>query len=182
MRTPILVSVEHTRRARELIGPDALLILEQKVVLSRSACRPLTGTAALAWYLDTPNYLDNLRWLGFADADFEVGGYDALIDALVAGGDGETIASRVKAHLDAGATQVALQPIEDDDPFGLTRCAASPGAARITPRQGRDWLFVSARAATTPRCRGAGSSRAIGSRLNPSAQAVGLISGLAPKT
>jgi probable F420-dependent oxidoreductase len=115
-----LVPVEHTRRARELIGPDKLLIAEQKVVL---ASDPAEGRAraraAMAWYLDTPNYLDNLRWLGFADADFEDGGSDALVDALVAIGDEEAIRTRVQEHLVAGATQVAIQPLEDVDPFGL---------------------------------------------------------------
>ena len=38
--------------------------------------------------------------------------------ALVAAGDEETIVARVQEHLDAGATQVAIQPLEDDDPFG----------------------------------------------------------------
>ena len=115
-----LVSVEHTRRAREIMGPDALLIAEQKVVLSTDAAEGRTrAKAALSWYLDTPNYVDNLRWLGFSDADFEDGGSDALIDGLVAVGDEAAIESRVQEHLEAGATQVALQAIEDDDPFGL---------------------------------------------------------------
>jgi len=74
--------------------------------------------AALAWYLDTPNYLDNLRWLGFSDDDFENGGSDALVDALVVAGDIQTIVARCRAHLDAGATQVAIQPLEEGDPFG----------------------------------------------------------------
>jgi probable F420-dependent oxidoreductase len=114
-----LVPVEHTRRAREILGPDALLIAEQKVVLASDASEGRArARAAIAWYLDTPNYLDNLRWLGFADADFEAGGSDALVDALVAVGDEETIRTRVQEHLDAGATQVAIQPLEDDDPFG----------------------------------------------------------------
>jgi probable F420-dependent oxidoreductase len=115
-----LVSVEHTRRAREIMGPDALLISEQKVVLSSDAAAGRAqAKAALAWYLDTPNYLDNFRWLGFSDADVEGGGSDALMDALVAVGDEQAIKSRVQQHLEAGATQVALQPIEQDDPFGL---------------------------------------------------------------
>ena len=75
--------------------------------------------AAVAWYLDTPNYLDNLRWLGFSDADFEEGGSDALVDALVVAGDEEAIRTRVQEHLDAGATQVAIQPLQRDDRFGL---------------------------------------------------------------
>jgi len=115
-----LVPVEHTSRARELLGPDALLIAEQKVVLARD---PVDGRrqarAALAWYLDTPNYVNNLRWLGFGDPDFEDGGSEGLVDALVAVGDEEAIRARVDEHLAAGATQVAIQPIEEGDPFGL---------------------------------------------------------------
>lgn len=117
---PYLVPVEHTRRAREIMGPDALLIPEQKVVLERDAGEARRrARAAIAWYLDTPNYLESLRWLGFVDADFEGGGSDRLVDALVAAGDEETIRARVQEHLDAGATQVAIQPLEDGDPFGL---------------------------------------------------------------
>jgi probable F420-dependent oxidoreductase len=114
-----LVPVAHTRRARELLGPDALLIPEQKVVLAadpEDARR--RARAAIQWYLDTPNYVENLRWLGFSAADFAGGGSDALVDALVAAGDEEAIRARVRQHLDAGATQVAIQPLEDDDPFG----------------------------------------------------------------
>jgi probable F420-dependent oxidoreductase len=115
-----LVPVEHTRRAREILGPDALLVVEQKAIL---ASEPAEGLArardALAWYLDTPNYVDNLRWLGFSDADLADGGSAALADALVAAGDEEAIFARVRAHLDAGADQVAIHPLEDGDPFGL---------------------------------------------------------------
>jgi probable F420-dependent oxidoreductase len=113
-----LVPVEHTRRAREIMGPDALLIAEQKVVLAADPAKARArARAALAWYLDTPNYLDNLRWLGFSDADFEGGGSNTLVNALVVAGDEETIQARVREHLDAGATQVAIHPLEDDDPF-----------------------------------------------------------------
>jgi probable F420-dependent oxidoreductase len=114
-----LVPVEHTRRAREILGPGALLIAEQKVVLASDPTEARARSrAAMAWYLDTPNYLDNLRWLGFSDADFEDGGSDALVDALIVAGDEEAIRTRVREHLDAGATQVAIQPLEGDDPFG----------------------------------------------------------------
>jgi probable F420-dependent oxidoreductase len=114
-----LVPVEHTRRARELLGPRALLVAEQKVVLAADPAEARArARAAIGWYLDTPNYLDNLRWLGFSDADFEHGGSEELVDALIAAGDEEAIRRRVRDHLDAGATQVAIQPLEDDDPFG----------------------------------------------------------------
>jgi probable F420-dependent oxidoreductase len=114
-----LVPVEHTRRARELIGPTALLVPEQKVVLADDpADARARARAAIGWYLDTPNYVENLRWLGFADRDFENGGSDELVNALVAAGDEEAIRARVQEHLDAGATQVAIQPLEEGDPFG----------------------------------------------------------------
>jgi probable F420-dependent oxidoreductase len=114
-----LVPVEHTRRAREMLGLDALLIPEQKVVLASDPAEARArARAAIAWYLNTPNYVDNLRWLGFSDADFEDGGSDELVSALVVAGDEETIRARVQQHFDAGATQVAIQPLEDGDPFG----------------------------------------------------------------
>ena len=114
-----LVPVEHTRRARELLGPDALLIPEQKVLLAADgAAARARARAAIAWYLDTPNYVANLRWLGFSDDDVAGGGSDRLVDALVAAGDEEAIRARVQEHLDAGATQVAIQPLQDGDPFG----------------------------------------------------------------
>jgi probable F420-dependent oxidoreductase len=114
-----LVPVEHTRRAREILGPDALLIVEQKAILvdDPAEARP-RARAALRWYFDTPNYLDNFRWLGFSDADFEDGGSAALVDALVAAGEEEAVRARVREHLDAGATQVAIHALEDGDPFG----------------------------------------------------------------
>jgi probable F420-dependent oxidoreductase len=123
-----LVPVEHTRRAREILGREALLIPVQKVVLTDNPAEARRrARAALAWYLDTPNYLDNLRWLGFAGKDFEDGGSDRLIDALVAVGSEEDILARIQEHLDAGATSVAVEPLEDDS-FGRTtlRRLASP--------------------------------------------------------
>jgi probable F420-dependent oxidoreductase len=116
-----LVPVEHTRRAREIMGADALLVPVQKVILTGGTTDARRrARAALAWYLDTPNYLDNLRWLGFGDADFENGGSDRLLDSLVAAGDEDAILGRIQQHLDAGATGVAVEPLEDDDPFGRT--------------------------------------------------------------
>jgi probable F420-dependent oxidoreductase len=114
-----LVPVEHTRRAREILGPDAILVAEQKVVLTADPSEARARAhAAIAWYLDTPNYVENLRRLGFTDADFEHGGSDALVDALIAAGDEDAVRARVQEHLDAGATQVAIHALEDEDPFG----------------------------------------------------------------
>jgi predicted short-subunit dehydrogenase-like oxidoreductase (DUF2520 family) len=65
----------------------------------------------MAFYLALPNYLNNLRELGWSDADFADGGSDALVDAIVSWGDPQAIAERVRAHYDAGADHVCVQPI-----------------------------------------------------------------------
>jgi probable F420-dependent oxidoreductase len=65
-------------------------------------------------YLGLPNYQNNLRELGFADADFKDGGSDRLVDALVAWGDDEAIRTRIQAHHDAGADHVCIQPFRPD--------------------------------------------------------------------
>src|SRR4051812_1270939 len=118
---PYLVPVEHTRRARELLGDGPLLAPEQFVLLERDAAiaREL-GRTAVAWYLEQPNYANALRWLGFGDDDFAPHASDRLVDALVAWGDEEAIAARVGEHVDAGADHVCVQPIgRDGDELGL---------------------------------------------------------------
>jgi probable F420-dependent oxidoreductase len=111
---PYFVPVEHTPVARQILGPDRLLIPEQAVVLStdaeqaRSVARSHTTT-----YLRLPNYVNNLRRLGYSDEDLAGAGSDRLVDAIVAWGDEEQIANRVRAHLQAGADHVLLQPLGD---------------------------------------------------------------------
>ena len=111
---PYLTTPEHTAGARELIGPDAFLAPEHKVVLTTSEegqaeqARSV-GRKALEIYLDLANYTNNWRRLGFTDADIAKPGSDALIDALVAYGTPDAIAARLTEHLDAGADHVPVQ-------------------------------------------------------------------------
>ncbi|MFF2324690.1 MULTISPECIES: TIGR03620 family F420-dependent LLM class oxidoreductase [unclassified Streptomyces] len=106
------VTPEHTRKARETLGPDPFLAPEQAVVVDTDPGRARAAARAYAaMYLSLPNYLNNLRELGFADSDFEDGGSDALIDAVVPWGDPETLAEHIGAHYRAGADHVAVQPI-----------------------------------------------------------------------
>lgn len=118
---PYFVPVEHTRRAREILGPSALLLPEQGVLLERdpAEARRLAREHA-AFYLSAANYVENLRWLGFTDEDLAGGGSDRLLDAIVAWGDEEAIAGRLRAHLQAGANHVCIQPLaRDGDDLGL---------------------------------------------------------------
>jgi hypothetical protein len=64
-----------------------------------------------------PNYTNNLKNLGWADAEFENGCSDKLVDAIVVWGTEDKIRDRIDAHLKAGATQVCIQPIRSDDPL-----------------------------------------------------------------
>ncbi|MBV8982531.1 MAG: TIGR03620 family F420-dependent LLM class oxidoreductase [Acidimicrobiia bacterium] len=107
---PYFVSVEHTAFAREALGPDPLLCVEQAAVLSTDAeAARAAARAHMAIYLTLPNYTNNLRRFGFGDEDFDHGGSDLLVDTLVAWGDVEDVAARVRAHQDAGANHVCLQ-------------------------------------------------------------------------
>jgi probable F420-dependent oxidoreductase len=112
---PYNVPVEHTARAREILGPEKLLAPEQAVALvtdpdeARQVAR-----AHMSIYLGLPNYVNNLRRFGFTDEDFADLGSDRLADALVAWGDVDSIRARVQAHIDAGADHVAVQVLKHD--------------------------------------------------------------------
>lgn len=115
---PYNVTPDHTARAREILGPGKILAPEQAVVLetdpdaARQAARQ-----HLTHYLGLPNYVNNLRRLGFDDEDFEDGGSDKLVDAVVPWGDEEAVAAAVAAHHEAGADHVAVQVVV---PFGTS--------------------------------------------------------------
>jgi probable F420-dependent oxidoreductase len=117
---PYLVTPEHTHRAREALGPERLLAPEQAVVLETDPARARDlARGHLAIYLQLPNYTNNMRRLGFDDADFADGGSDRLVDALVVWGDEDAIATRVHEHREAGADHVCIQAVAGGD--GLPR-------------------------------------------------------------
>ena len=129
---PYFVPVEHTGFARDVLGPEPLLAVAQPFVLmddvapERAAVRRHTDNH-MSFYLAREPYRRHLRRFGWTDADFEDAGSDALHDAIVVWGDVEQVAARVRAHLDAGADHVCVQPVGADasDPqlAGLRRLA-----------------------------------------------------------
>jgi probable F420-dependent oxidoreductase len=114
---PYLVPPEHTRLARELLGPGPLLAPEHKVVADADPerARALGSARVRNPYLGLVNYTSNLRRLGFTDDDLAGNGSARLIDALVAHGTGEQIAEQLTAHLDAGADHVCIQLLTEAD-------------------------------------------------------------------
>ncbi|WP_327149582.1 TIGR03620 family F420-dependent LLM class oxidoreductase [Nocardia sp. NBC_01329] len=104
------VPVSHTAMARERMGPDAYLAVEQAVVLDPDPERARrTQREHVGGYLLAPHQRNNLLRLGFDATDLADGGSDRLVDAIVAGGSIETIADRVRDHFRAGADHVCLQ-------------------------------------------------------------------------
>jgi probable F420-dependent oxidoreductase len=107
---PYFVPVEHTPFAREQLGPGPFLGVEMTAVLATDASTGRRiGRAFTSRYLDLPNYANNLRRLGWSEPDLAGEGSDALVDAIVAHGDVETIVRRVQQHLDGGADHVCVQ-------------------------------------------------------------------------
>jgi probable F420-dependent oxidoreductase len=113
---PYFVPVEHTAFARSRLGPEPVLAVEQTAVLETdpAEARRIARLFAVD-YLQTTNYANNLRRMGWSDQDIAGQGSDALIDAVVAWGDVDRIASRVRAHLDAGADHVCVQVVSEDE-------------------------------------------------------------------
>ena len=117
---PYNVTPEHTAVAREAIGADGLVLPEQAVALERDPSRARAlGRAHLSFYFSLPNYVNNLRRLGFGDEDFADGGSDRLVDALVAWGDEESVRERIDLHRAAGADHVCIQVLTDATALGL---------------------------------------------------------------
>jgi probable F420-dependent oxidoreductase len=115
---PFNVTPEHTAIARDAVGPEGLVLPEQKVVLTTDPeIGRMLGREHLARFMALPNYTNNLLRLGFTEADFANGGSDRLVDALVAWGDEEAIAARIREHLDAGADHVGIHVLSDQGAF-----------------------------------------------------------------
>jgi probable F420-dependent oxidoreductase len=109
---PYLVTAEHTRSAREVLGERGVLVPELAIVLDDDPVSARERARAhVADYLTLPNYANNLLRLGFTEEDLRDGGSERLVEALVAAGDEATIAARVAEHLDAGADHVCVHVV-----------------------------------------------------------------------
>ncbi len=104
------VSPDHTAQAREILGPNKLLIPEQKIIFEKnpSIARRI-GRMIIGHSINLPAYRNNFLRMGFTEEDFADGGSNRLIDGLIAWGDEEHIRQRIQQHWDAGADQVCLQ-------------------------------------------------------------------------
>ena len=106
---PYNTTPEHTAFARSVMGPDAQLCVEQKVMLTDDAQQArATGGTVMKFYSRAPGYRNCWKRLGFDDDDID-GLSDRFVDAMVAWGDVDAIERRLAEHADAGATHVCVQ-------------------------------------------------------------------------
>ncbi|MEZ5744009.1 MAG: TIGR03620 family F420-dependent LLM class oxidoreductase [Sphingomonadaceae bacterium] len=106
---PYLVTPEHTKQAREILGPGKLLAPEQGVVFGDSPAEIREkAEGGLSNYRMLPNYRNSWLRLGLTEQDIEDWS-DALIEANFATGAVEAMAARVAAHHEAGADHVCVQ-------------------------------------------------------------------------
>jgi probable F420-dependent oxidoreductase len=95
-----------------VLGESPLLAPEQALVLKDEPDRArVIARTYLERYLRLPNYRANLERLGYDEEDLAGQGSDRLVDALVVHGTPAEVAARVRAHLEAGADHVCLQPL-----------------------------------------------------------------------
>lgn len=108
---PFLVTPRHSAKAREIMGPNALLAPEQGVVLETDPDKARAmAREVLQVYTGLPNYTNSWLREGFTQHDIDTLS-DRLVDGLVAWGGLDAIAGRIREHLDAGADHVSLQAI-----------------------------------------------------------------------
>ena len=116
---PYFSSPDHTAMASEILGPDKMLCVEQKIILEEdpATARELARPVA-QMYLGLPNYRNNWLRMGLDEADLENGGSDKFIDATFAWGSLAKIRQRIDEHYAAGATHVCIQPVNPSGQMG----------------------------------------------------------------
>jgi probable F420-dependent oxidoreductase len=122
---PYASPVETTAQARQILGPDKLLVPEQLVIYdadparAREAARAyrartLATFRAVSGPAASP-YSRNLLRLGYTEEEVTTVN-DRVIDAIIAHGDEAAIVKRLREHLAAGADHVLVNAVGPDLP------------------------------------------------------------------
>jgi probable F420-dependent oxidoreductase len=112
---PYNTTPQHTAEAAQILGPNKWLAVEQKVMLETDPAKARAlGRKELSRYMVLDNYRNNWLRIGFSEAELADGGSDRFIDAMVLWGSADKVRQGLRAHFDAGATHVCLQPVHED--------------------------------------------------------------------
>jgi probable F420-dependent oxidoreductase len=119
----LLVTPAYTSAAREIIGGDSTLVIDQMLVLDTDAARARqTARRPLRFLSGLPGYRASFARMGFTDGDID-GLSDALVDQLLIWGDAATIADRIGQYRQAGADHVMLHVLSEGDQPGPVEVA-----------------------------------------------------------
>lgn len=112
---PYNTTPRHTAEAAKILGPGKWVAIEQKVTLETDPAKARAlGRKELERYMRLDNYRNNWLRIGFTEAELANGGSDRFIDAMVLWGDAAKVKQGLRAHFDAGATHVAIQPVHPE--------------------------------------------------------------------
>jgi probable F420-dependent oxidoreductase len=115
---PYFAPPAHTKFARETLGAGPLLVPEIAVALADGEEGLAHARAYARFYLELPNYTNNLKKFGFTAADIEEGGSQRLINTVVPNAP-QPSAARIREHLDAGADSVLVQLVGQGGKFAV---------------------------------------------------------------
>jgi probable F420-dependent oxidoreductase len=118
---PILVPPEYTASARQVLGPDKILVVGLPAAVDEDEDR--ARAVARQYVSETvarpgSPYAVNLTRLGYAAEEISAPS-DEVVDAITAWGNPERIAAGIQKHLDAGADHARLATIAPDLQAGL---------------------------------------------------------------
>jgi probable F420-dependent oxidoreductase len=118
---PVMVRPDFTTQARQLLGPDKLLVVGLEVVADADPHRAkATARQRVARVLGQPGtHAAATARLGYSEQEItEVS--DRLVDAIVGHGDPATIGAKVREHLAAGADHLMVMSTGADLPTAST--------------------------------------------------------------
>jgi probable F420-dependent oxidoreductase len=108
---PYFTTPAHTREARNMLGSEKLLCVEQKVILTADArAAREAAEAQIERYGALPNYRNSWKRLGYTEEQIEAKD-PTFVEDLIVWGDADAIRGRLAEHYAAGASHVCIQPI-----------------------------------------------------------------------
>jgi probable F420-dependent oxidoreductase len=130
----------HTSKARAVLGADAWLCVEQKIILSADLAQARQAARSqLAMLHQLHQYVRRWLSLGYSHDDI-TGMSDRFLDGLVALGGVEQARTRIEDHYRAGATHVCIQPLDPSDgrTFDMGALEALAPRPRSSPAKAAD--------------------------------------------
>jgi probable F420-dependent oxidoreductase len=121
----LLVTPAYIGAARQVVGDQAALVVDQMLVLDADAGRARqTARRPLRFLSGLPGYRASFVRMGFTESEID-GLSDRLADELVIWGDADTVTERIGQQLQAGADHIMLQVLSQGGQPGPIEAARS---------------------------------------------------------